>query len=313
MRALTAYILRGPLQAILITVIFAALSPVIPIAAYLSAAVVALVTLQVGPRHTLPVMAGAWLALAVIATLALSVPPLAAGSLALTVGLTFWVPEWLLGGLLRATGSLGLAFQGAGALGILGVLAAFLFTGGDPAGAWRGLLETIRPDLEKAGLLTDPAQYDQLASFAPVIAGTMAAFAVLGMIVSLLIARALQAMLYHPGGLRAEFNALRYSRTTALVTLVILALGFLAQWPPALNLAIVLVLLYSFHGLAVAHGVVARAGVAGGWLGALYVVIALAALLPQTGILPHVLIVLALVGLADTWLKFRARVGGTGA
>ncbi|NIP74180.1 MAG: hypothetical protein GWO16_14710 [Gammaproteobacteria bacterium] len=312
MRALASYILRGPLQAVVIAAVLAVLSPVLPLLAYPSGAVVALVALQVGARQAVTVMAGACFAVAVAGGLLLPVGFANAAVLAVAFGLIFWLPTWLLAALLRRTGSLALAFQAAAAIGAAVVLAAFAIAG-DPAAAWRSTMEAIRPELERAELLTSPAQFEQLVAFAPVITGTMAAFAVLGMILSLLIARSLQALLHNPGGLRAEFNRLRYDKVTAIAALVILAGALLTGSALAANLAIVMVLLYTFHGLAVIHGVVAGTGIASGWLAALYVLIALALLVPQTGILPHLMVVLALLGLVDTWWDLRARLPKTGA
>lgn len=297
-RGLASFILRGPMQATLVAVVSALLSMLLPpiswVLAYVSGATVALVTLHVGLKQGLQVTVGAVIAAAVIAFLALRAPMLSLG-----FTLTLWLPTWLSALVLRRTQSLALAVQTAVALGVAGVLLTFALVG-DPAQLWQPLLTELRPRFLQHEAFSDPQQLDQtLAVVAQVMTGSSAAYAVLGVILSLFLGRSWQAMLSNPGGFRDEFNRLRFDHVSGFVALGVLALAGFAQLTVAANLSILLLVMYLFAGLAVVHGLVARSGASVGWLISLYVLLVVALL--------QLVLVLALLGLIDTWVNFRAR------
>lgn len=299
-RGLASFILRGPMQATLVAVVSALLSMLLPpltwVLAYVSGATVALVTLHVGARQGVQVTVGAVIAAAVIAFLALRAPLLSLG-----FTLTLWLPTWLAALVLSRTQSLVLALQTAVALGFAGVLLAFALTG-DPAELWQPLLTELRPAFEQHATFSDAQQLDQaLAVVAQLMTGFSAAYAVLGVVLSLFLGRSWQAMLRKPGGFRDEFNRLRFDYLSGFIALAVLALAGFAKLPVALNLSLILLVMYLFAGLAVVHGMVARSGASVGWLVALYLLLIVA--------LPQLVLVLALLGLADTWVNFRARFG----
>ena len=288
------------MQATLVAVVSALLSMLLPpatwVLAYVSGATVALVTLHVGAKQGLQVTVGAVIAAAVIAFLALRAPLLSLG-----FTLTLWLPTWLAALVLRRTQSLALAVQTAVGLGVAGVLIAFAWTG-NPAELWQPLLTELRPAFEQHGAFADGERLDRtLAMVAQLMTGFSAAYAVLGVILSLFLGRSWQAMLSNPGGFRDEFNRLRFDQLTGYIALAVFALAGFAQLAVAANLTLVLLVMYLFAGLAVVHGIVARSGASMGWLIALYVLLVIALL--------QMVLVLALLGLADNWVKFRARFG----
>lgn len=288
------------MQATLAAVVSALLSMLLPpftwVLAYVSGATVALVTLHVGPKQGMQVTIGAVIAAAVIAFVVVRQPLLSVG-----FTLTLWLPTWLAALVLRRTQSLALALQTAVALGVAGVLIAFAASG-DPARLWLPLLNELRPTFEQHPAFSDGAQLDRaLALVAQLMTGFSAAYAVLGVILSLLLGRSWQAMLRHPGGFRDEFNRLGFDRISGFVTLAVLALAGFGEYAIAINLALVLLVMYLFAGLGVVHGAVARSGASVGWLIAVYVLMVVA--------LPQMILVLALLGLIDTWVNFRARFG----
>jgi len=114
---------------------------------------------------------------------------------------------------------------------------------------------------------------------------------------SLLLARWWQAGLYNPGGFGREFRALRLSRVAAGVAAVLCVAALTVGGEVLQGLALATVALFVFQGLAVVHGVVARRGMATGWLVALYVLVLFLA--------PQVMAGLTLVGIADAWADFR--------
>lgn len=301
-RGLASFILRGPMQATLVAVVSALLSMVAPpftwVLAYVSGATVALVTLHVGPKQGLQVTAGAVIAAAVIAFLVLRAPMLSLG-----FTLTLWLPTWLAALVLRRTQSLALAIQTAVALGVGGVLLAFAMLG-DPSQVWQPLLAELRPAFAQHEAFSDAERLDQtLAMVAMLMTGSSAAYAVLGVVLSVFLGRSWQAVQTNPGGFRDEFNRLRFDQVSGIVAVVVLGLAVFAQLAVAMNVGIVLLVMYLFAGLAVVHGLVARSGASVGWLVAVYVLLVIALL--------QLVLVLALLGLADTWVNFRARLGRT--
>ena len=81
MRAIASYILRGPMQAMLVTAVLAMLSmlrpPLTGLLGYISGAAIALVTLHVGSKQGLQVAAGAMLGAMLMAYFVLGKPMLA--------------------------------------------------------------------------------------------------------------------------------------------------------------------------------------------------------------------------------------------
>lgn len=288
------------MQATLVAAVTALLSMLMPpltwVLAYVSGATVALVTLHVGAKQGLQVTVGAVIAAAVIAFLALRAPMLSLG-----FTLTLWLPTWIAAIVLQRSQSLALAVQTVVALGLAGVLLVFALIG-DPATLWRPLLDELRPAFEQHAAFSNGQQLDQaLALVSQLMTGFSAAYAVLGVVLSLFLGRSWQAMLSNPGGFRDEFNRLRFDYLSGFITLAVLTLAGFAQLAVAMNLSIITVVMYLFAGLAVVHGMVARSGASAGWLAALYVLLIIA--------LPQFVMVLALLGFADTWVNFRARFG----
>ena len=134
--------------------------------------------------------------------------------------------------------------------------------------------------------------------------GVVVASLALGAVCSLLVGRWWQAMLVNPGGLHSEFCRLRFPQSTGLMVLGLMIVTQFIQGPASdMSAQGVLVMLvpYLFAGLAVLHGLVARHGRGKGWLIAVY---ALLGIIPQTALL------LSGLGLVDTWVDFRRRLGG---
>jgi uncharacterized protein YybS (DUF2232 family) len=132
--------------------------------------------------------------------------------------------------------------------------------------------------------------------------GILAAALSLQLILSLLLARWWQSLLYNPGGFQREFHAFRLHRLTSIAGLLALAL-LLLPFLPMTNffgyLGLLLFAVLFLQGLAVIHAILARAGARTAWLVGLYLLLLL--LPPQT------VLVLAVVGLLDISIDFRAR------
>lgn len=301
MKMLASYVMRGYSQALLVVVGFAVLSLVLPPLSIISGAAVALVTLRLGSQRGAATMAGATALVALLATLSLgSALP------ALMFLAALWLPLWIAGWVLRASRSLAMASAVIGFLGLAGVLAMHLVMG-DMSAWWRQVLLTIfEPAMQAGGPLADrETVMGILDSIARFMTGIMAAGVVLNALTCLLLARGWQASLYNPGGFRNEFYELRLGRGMGGLTLAIAGLFLLpleALSPAAGDMMIVVLSLYLLQGMAIAHAIVAMRKLHIAWLVGLYVMVFFA--------LPQLMAVVAMIGLADTWLDLRRRLAG---
>ncbi len=295
--------MQGRSRAVLVAALAAVPGLILVPLQYLSGAAVGLVTLRAGPLDGLLVATLAGVLVGVAGTLLLVDPVLGAGlGMGLAGGL--WLPLWLMAWVLRRTISLSAALTTAGLLGAGFVVVIFLSVD-DMASFWGRVLDSLRKlagEQDGSGLRGLGLDLEHAARIAT---GAIAANIVLGLILSLMLARWWQSLLYNPGGFREEFHALRFGQGTALAVMAVLALtlvpgesvGILAS-----NLSFVAVVLYMISGLALAHWAVASSGASTGWLAALYGLMVFA--------LPYVAVILAVVGLADSWADLRRRLQG---
>ena len=296
MRPLAAFIMAGRLQAVTVTVGFALLSLFLPPLALLSGAAVGLVALRAGTAQGLIVLALGGLALTLL-VFPLTGQPLTGASYALTQ----WLPVVVLASVLRQTTSWSLTLQAAVLLGVLAVLGAHLIVP-DLVAIWLELLnQLVRPVFEQSGMAA--AEIDQLlAVSASVMTGVVGGFTVLGIILTLLVARVWQAMLYNPGGFRQEFHGLRVGKWPALATLALLLVAAVVQSAVLAELAIVMLGVFFLQGVAVVHGLVGKLNWHMGALVAMYVALVLLFL--------HVAALLTGLGVIDNFADFRNRIGG---
>ena len=287
----------------LVTVGFAVLSLMLPPFSILSGAAVGLVTLRLGARSGVVLMAGATLAVGLLAMFSLGNP-----APALMFLTALWLPLWLLASLLRATRSMPLTLMLAGGLGLLGVLIVYMLL--DDVAAWWYdiLLQVFRPVMDEGGLSDQDVVLTALQGISQVMTGMMAAGMVLNAVMCLFLARGWQAQLFNPGGFRQEFQQIRLGRLPSALT-VVLVLLYVPQMGTVSNMAgdmlIVLLSLYMLQGLSLAHAVVAAKKLHVAWLVALYMLAFV--------VLPQLMLVVATVGLLDTWIDFRRRFALQGA
>ncbi|GAB4353758.1 MAG: hypothetical protein Kow006_19140 [Gammaproteobacteria bacterium] len=294
-RALAEYAMRGPTQAALVAGGFAALSLALPPLSYLSSATVALVTLRKGARD------GGFILLAAILSVGMLVWA-STGKLwfAATLALLLWLPVWLLSLVLRYTVSLATLFQAAALVAALLVVGMHL-TMGNPTAAWQEvLMANFGTMMQQAGV---PDTEALLGTLAGMMTGVVAAALMVSYLLSVLLARWWQAMLYNPGGFQKEFHQLRLGRGMAIAALGVFAASWLLSGGAGLlarDLGTVALVVYLFQGLAIVHGVVKLLHAHIAWLAGLYFVMIVA--------LPQLAMVLAVLGIGDTWTDIRARL-----
>ncbi|MGE8152330.1 hypothetical protein ACQKP5_13900 [Pseudomonas vancouverensis] len=285
MRAIAEFIMRGRMQATLVVAGCAAL----PLLYWLGAAAGCLVLLRRGLRDALGVLA-----------------------LGLLPALIWWLysddPRALL--VLLGSASLALVLRASESWNrVLLVSIAMGVVFSVVLGmAFAPQIEMLAQALIKVmpSLLGDVYQklsVDEQAHFAsliaPVLTGLIAALLQIVSLLSLLVGRYWQALLYNPGGFGREFRAIRFPLLPAMLLLACMLLGpnigpQMAMLTPLCSVPLV------FAGLALIHGLVAQKRLAKFWLVGLYVTL----LLFMQLIYP-LLVVLAIV---DSLIDFRGRL-----
>ncbi len=290
MKSLASYIMRGRLEAMLTASTLAVLSLLFMPLIIISLATVALVTLRKGAIEGLIILASAALAAVIIATV-IKVP-----YLLVFVFLAWWFPVWLIAIVLREGRHLSLALEIAVLIGITVIIGYYLYNT-DPAALWKQVMPKMVPanaPVENVG-----QAIDQLAPF---MTGVAAAFAVIWMLLGLLLGRWWQSILYNPGGFRQEFLGLKVQSSVALLTLVVIGIGMISGSGKlsqiAWNTTILLLVLYTFVGIAVGHSFFAKTKIAKLAVPMFYITLIL---------IPHSILPVALVGFSDTWVDIRNR------
>ncbi|MGR8933802.1 MAG: DUF2232 domain-containing protein [Gammaproteobacteria bacterium] len=296
MSFLAAYIMRGRLQAMLVASTLALLSLLFPPVSIVSSAAVSLITLRKGAYEGLVVLLTSSVAAAVLGVFVI-------GNYQFALGYTLilWLPVWLISIVLREGRSLSLALEIAVWLGSLAALGVYLVNP-EIAETWRNILHTMAAAMGQNAEVPSE-KIEQLKQvmdvYAHYMTGIMAASSVSSLMLGLLLARWWQAVLYYPGGFKQEFLALYTGPAIAFATLAVVALGLLGggAWAEAAwNIAVILLVLYSFIGTAVVHVLLSAMRAKRFLLPAFYLSLL---------IIPQILLPVALVGIGDTWLDLR--------
>lgn len=289
MRALADFVMRGRLQATFAVVIAAAL----PLLFWVSAAAGSLVLLRRGLNDALGIVA--WALLPTLLWWHFGEPrPLLVlfGTLVLAL-------------VLRASVSWTRVLLASVLLGVLyGVIIDAVFGETVKRNAAE-LLELMPQMLGEAYQQMSADEQARVGNLlTPVLTGLMAALLQLLSLLSLLLGRYWQALLYNPGGFAREFRAVRLPAPIAVALLVgiflLPGLGIeLAMLTPLCSVPL------AFAGVALLHGLVAQQRLGRFWLVGLYV-----SLLLFMQLVYPLLVVLAVV---DSLFDFRGRAARDGA
>jgi hypothetical protein len=292
---LARFILKGYSQAALVAASLAMLGLLLPPVAWLSGAAVALVTLVNGHRSGLLVTAIAGIATAVFAGLILAVPAIAAYYVLLV-----WLPVVMVAVVLRQTTSMALSLQLIAGVSLFAIAVLYLFFP-DFGEIWRSSLNMMADDLvaQSEGAI-DQQQLQQLIDqVIRILPGFFASSFMIGTMLSLYLARWWQAAIYNPGGFGKEFRALNLGKITAFIALAIAVTAALINADIFNAMLLVVFALYLNQGIAVLHAVFAGKQLNAVWLFLIYLLMFF---------IPHIVVLLALAGLADTWIDFRRRL-----
>lgn len=301
MRALAAFIVAGPPQAVLVIALFTVLSflapPLTSILSYGGAAALALYSLQAGARSGVIVLLGAMLVTGLLIEMLLH-----QGLTIAVTSLLLWIPVWLVAVVLRETRSLAMAMLALSALAMAGILLAFVWFG-DPSQWWlerlQGLISSlaVQPELQ----INTDSLMEFAEQVAPFMTGSLAAGLSFAALTCLMLGRWWQSLMLKPGALRKEFYALRLNRMLSLLAVAIFAVAALALGSIsalALQWSLVVMVPFLFVGLAVVHATLANLKARRIWLIVIYILMSL---------LPQVMMLVVVTGMLDPWLDLRRR------
>lgn len=301
MQLLAAYVLKGRMQALVVTAVAAVLTLLLPPLSYLSGASVALVTLRHGLRAGLQLSLMAAAAV-ILLLLALQRPPQLGGVFLLVL----WLPVWALAMSLRRTASPQRSIVLALVFGLMLLLGLYLAID-DPTAWWLAFLQELMAPMLQQLPAEELAQVEEnMLELASQMSGVMAAGMVASLLGCLLLGRWWQALLFNPGGFGEEFRQLRMGRTLAAATLFVAVAHMLWQQLGegtglSRDLLVLAQVAFALQGLAVVHALVRSSAAHRGWLVALYLLLAV--------VMGPVLLLLAMVGVVDNWFDFRSTYG----
>ncbi|AGA34895.1 membrane protein, putative [Thioalkalivibrio nitratireducens DSM 14787] len=295
MRVLADFAMQGRWRAVGSVAALGALGVFVPPVAILSGAVVGLVALRLGIGQALFVAGFGSLFLGAVVFALTGGSPL----VGVFAGLAQWLPVAAMGEVLRQSVSwrvtLSVAAVVAGAL----VLTARLVVP-DLESAWVAVgVQMLAPFIEANGTQAEDLE-GVLVQVAPFLTGLLAGIFLLSMVLSLVIARYWQALLYNPGAFGTEFRALQLGPGPALAMVGLALAGQLLATPLALELAFILAVLFFLQGLAVMHGLTHARSMNAFWLVGLYVLLVLA--------LPQMFLLITALGAVDGVTRLRERL-----
>ena len=261
-----------------------------------SAAVVAFVALRHGEVSAMQVVGGCLLLLVVVSMVlyqsAVHVPMVAS---------VFWLPAIIAAVVLARTVKLDYAVLAIVICGVVAVTGLTLIIG-DSAEFWRSQFadtgtDRIADGNASAGAagLTEEQREAFISAMARMMTGAMGVSVMSVALGALFMARYWQAALFNPGGFQQEFHALSLGRNTALACVVVIAMAIVQGGQLAGAIAMVVIFAFFIQGLAVVHALVKQRGMHRYWLHGIYVLL----------LLPHTLLLLAALGLADNLFRLR--------
>ena len=291
---LARFILKGQSQAALVAASMAIIGMMIPPAAWISSAVIVLMTLVHGPKSGLITTAFSSLGVAIFSTLIFATP-----QVAVIFVLLAWLPVWLIAMILRQSVSMAYSLQVLTAISLLAIVLIYILFP-NFGELWREPLDQMITELVRQSdefSLADLKQTeDWLIEFLP---GLFVSSIMFGSMISLFLGRWWQAVLYNPGGFAKEFQSLNLGKISALVAITIILIAMLANSVFAIALATVVLVLYGMQALSILHATIKIRQLHATWLLVIYLIMLF---------IPQLLLLLIFASIADPWLNIRQRI-----
>ncbi len=290
MRALGNYMLLGRLQAIAAISLFTVVSMFVPPLSYLLSGVPAgLIILRKGPAYGMQVLLVCLLAV-VLFVAVIGVNPQVATAFAIGI----WVPVYFCCSVLRQTRSQGWMVFTAGAVAVAYILVLHWLIADVPAW-WQQWMELWIDNAFPEG--GGEHYQDVLVQAAPAMNAIMAGAIATSLIVTTLISRWWQSLLFNPGAFRPEFYALRLPGAIIFLSLagiILLVASGEQQGSAGLDILVVVIFMYLFQGLASVHRIVNAKKLAPFWLVMMYLLLIF---------MPQAILIIACLGLVDSWIN----------
>ncbi len=165
---------------------------------------------------------------------------------------------------------------------------------------WQSILSQIFQPMMTSGSdipIEDVKRSVQL--FSRYMTGGIAAGTVYGLLFGLFLARWWQSALYNPGGFREEYLSLKVHPKLAIASIVVVMIAWFMQgtiseicW----NITVLFAVLYTFVGASILHSAFSSVKTKRFMVPFLYITLIL---------VPHMIAVVIIVGLADVWMDLR--------
>lgn len=281
-----SYVMQSRHQAIIIGLLFS----MIPLLGWISNVIISLVTLRKGAKEGCIVLL--WIILPLVVIAGLGNPWVALYHI---IGISLF--GFLLALILRHTQSWQKVLETGMLLGVLTVLVVHLINP-DITAFWSTQLGRYAVLIKDQ--LNFPVNTEQLQFFTKFATGSQIAFLWLGVLINLVLARGLQSMLYNPGKLAPELEAVRLSKSDGLVLLVIF-IASLQEITLAQDALPIVMLAFFLAGLSVLQALIRRRN---GFFKNWFLIICSLLVI----FFPYIAAVLILVALADSYLDFRHRI-----
>jgi hypothetical protein len=291
---LARFILKGQSQAALVAASMAIIGLMVPPAAWISSAVIVLMTLVHGPKSGLITTAFSSLGVAIFSILIFATPQVAVIFILLA-----WLPVWLIAMILRQTVSMAYSLQVLTAISLLAIVLIYILFP-NFGELWREPIDQMITELvrqsDEFSLAELKQTEDWLIEFLP---GLFVSSIMFGSMISLFLGRWWQAVFYNPGGFAKEFQSLNLGRISALVAITIILIAMLAKSVFAIALATVVLVLYGMQALSILHATIKIRQLHATWLLVIYLIMLF---------IPQVLLLLIFASFADPWLNIRQRI-----
>ena len=286
MKFLAKIIMKGWLQAILLTTIFAWLSIRFVPLALMSAGVGAMYTLCKGANKGL-LLFGTAAAITWGISLFVEVRP----GLEIPVVLFVYLPVLLSSHALVMTQSQGYSVLVAAGCGLFSAIFIQVISG-DAVVWWSDWIKLAITGLQ--GATFEGFEHDGTLQ---IFNGLVAMVLSMVTFLCVLLGRSMQASQVNPGGCQTEFCALQIPSYGLTLTILFVVLAFFINQNLAYDVVIIAAMMYFFQGFAVLYATVINRGIKKGYLYPAYILLFLA---PQ-----YAIIGFAMVGLLDVFMNFK--------
>lgn len=291
---MASFIMAGRIQAAIFVVLSTLISLVLSPLIVFSNAAIALITLRKGWQQGILYALLASVVLVIVSMLLKQ-----QASSGLIAGAATWLPMVLIASALAVTNSWGKTLQLTLLLGTAGVL-LFHLTHPDASAFWKPVLEQVKPLLQKTQQLSASKIDEVINNASHWMTGTFAAVFAIITILSLIIARNWQALLYNPGGFGEEFRQIRIGKQASIAFIVGIVIAVITASHLIIELIMVGIAVFMFQGLSLAHSIVKQREMNVRWLIGLYVLMFL--------LLIQMIVLLATFGLVDNFSDFRRKI-----